>query len=207
MSSRLTSPFDDLLAKNRRDLDALYRGAAPSGGGHAPPPAASPVPGSARTPHDSSGRAPGPPSREEKNPPGPADARERRVGEAAADGGSGAAADPPPAASASPAARLLDERYGDGWRFEVTSRRREKDEAIVVGTLRLPGSGGVRTQFGSARISTGGGSGSGSAGGVAFSFGGGGGGGVESGGSPLAAEEAAFERAREDALAGCAALL
>ena len=209
MSSRLTSPFDDLLAKNRRELDALYQRTAPSRRGHAPPPAASPVPGSAGTPHDPSGRAPGPPSGGEKNPPGPADGRERRVGGAAADDGAGAMAEPPPAASASasPAARLLDERYGDGWRFEVTSRRREKDEAIVVGTLRLPGSGGVRTQFGSARISTGGGSGSGSAGGVAFSFGGGGGGGVESGGSPLAAEEAAFERAREDALAGCAALL
>ena len=43
---------------------------------------------------------------------------------------------------------------------------------IVVGTLRLPGTGGVRTQFGSARISTGGGATAGSAGGIAFSFGG-----------------------------------
>ncbi len=196
MSSRFTSPFDDLLAKNRRDLDALYRGAAPSGRGHAPTP--SPVSG---PPTGSLGYAPEPPSREERSspdppdPPDPMDRGDRRTG---TEGGAGAA-EPSPAAS--PAERLLDERYGDGWRFEITSRRREKDEVIVVGALRLPGAGGVRTQFGSARISTGAGSGSGSAGGVAFSFGGG------SGRSPLAAEEAAFERARDDALASCTALL
>ena len=149
-----------------------------------PPPAPGPPP-------DPSVRAPEPPSRGEKGPSG---AREGRAGRAGA-------AKPSPAAS--PAERLLDERYGDGWRFEVTSRRREKDEAIVVGTLRLPGSGALRTQFGSARIPSGGGSGSGSAGGVAFSFGAGAG----TGESPFAAEEAAFERAREDALASCAALL
>ena len=191
MSSRFTSAFDDLLAKNRRELDALYRGAAPSGGGRASP--ASSVPA---MPPGSSTRAADPPSREEKGPSGPGGKGGRAPG---AEGGAGAA-EPPPAAS-SPAERLLDERYGDGWRFEITSRRREKDEAIVVGALRLPGAGGVRAQFGVARISTGGGSGSGSAGGVAFSFGG------VAGGGALAAEEAAFERAREDALASCAALL
>ena len=194
MSSRYTSAFDDLLAKNRRELDALYQVSAPSGRGHAT--TASPGPG---RPTASPDRAPDPPSREEKGPPGPVDRGDRRDRGAAADGGAGAAVEPTPAAS--PAARLLDERYGDGWRFEITSRRREKDEAIVVGTLRLPGSGGVRAQFGSARISPGGGAGSGSAGGVAFSFGG------AAGESPLAAEEAAFARAREDALTRCAALL
>ena len=30
MSSRFTSPFDDLLERNRRELDALYRDAGPS---------------------------------------------------------------------------------------------------------------------------------------------------------------------------------
>ena len=177
MSSRFTSAFDDLLDKNRRDLDALYEGTGasrPRRTAAAPAPAG-PAPAAAD-------RAPGPASREPEPsaPAAPAGA---------------------PRSDASPAARLLDERYGDGWRFEVTSRRREKDEVIVVGTLRLPGSGGVRTQFGSARIAAGGGSAAGSAGGVAFSFGGGG------GESPLAAEEAAFERAREDALASCTALL
>ena len=171
MSSRFTSPFDDLLEKNRRELDALYQGAGPSTPSRAPG-APEPAPASATPPPD--------PAAAEPVPATPA-------------------ASPPPAAS--PAGRLLNERYGDGWRFEVTSRRREKDEVIVVGTLRLPGAGGVRTQFGSARISAGGGATAGSAGGIAFSFGG------ESTESPLGAEEAAFARAREDALANCAALL
>ena len=190
MSSRFTSAFDDLLAKNRRELDALYRGAAPSGGGRAPTASSVPAmpPGSSIQAAD--------PSREEKGPSGPGG----RGGRAPGAEGEAGGAEPSPAAS--PAERLLDERYGDGWRFEITSRRREKDEAIVVGALRLPGAGGVRAQFGAARISAGGGgSGSGTAGGVAFSFGG------VAGGGALAAEEAAFERAREDALANCAALL
>jgi len=176
MSSRFTSAFDDLLEKNRRELDALYQGTARSV--------------SSRAPAAPAAREPGPAQASAARPPG-TDAVEPVP--------AAPAAPPPPAAS--PAERLLDERYGDGWRFEVTSRRREKDEVIVVGTLRLPGTGGVRTQFGSARISAGGGATAGSAGGVAFSFGGG------SGESPLGAEEAAFERAREDALASCAALL
>ena len=177
MSSRFTSAFDDLLDKNRRELDALYRGTGASGPSR---------PAAARAPAEpapaAADRTPEPASRR----PVPSAPAAHAVA---------------PQSDASPAARLLDERYGDGWRFEVTSRRREKDEVIVVGTLRLSGSGGVRTQFGSARISAGGGSTAGSAGGVAFSFGGGG------GESPLAAEEAAFERAREDALANCTALL
>ena len=174
MSSRFTSAFDDLLEKNRRELDALYQRSGPSTPSRtsAAPGIPEPAPASATLPPDPAAVEPGPAT---------------------------PAAPPPPAAS--PAGRLLNERYGDGWRFEVTSRRREKDEVIVVGTLRLPDAGGVRTQFGSARISAGGGATAGSAGGVAFSFGGG------SGESPLGAEEAAFERAREDALANCAALL
>ena len=180
MSSRFTSPFDDLLEKNRRELDALYEGTGPS-----------------RTGRPSSG----PPPRE----PAPTTSAPAR----AAEGAPGESIRPvsaetpaaDPSSAASPAGRLLNERYGEGWRFDVTSRRREKDEVIVVGTLRLPGAGGVRTQFGSARISAGGGATAGSAGGVAFSFGG------ASTESPLGAEEAAFARAREDALANCAALL
>ena len=179
MSSRYTSAFDDLLAKNRRELDALYEGTDPSRAGR-------PSSGSAR-------REPAPttsaPTRAAEGTPGesirPVSAETPAAG---------------PSPAASPTERLLDERYGDGWRFEVTSRRRERGEVIVVGSLRLPGAGGVRTQFGSARIVAGGGT-AGSAGGIAFSFGGTG------GESPLAAEEAAFERAREDALANCAALL
>ena len=179
MSSRYTSPFDDLLAKNRRELDALYEGTGPS-----------------RAARPSSGAPPREPA---PTTSAPARAAEGAPGESIRPvSAETPAADPSPAPS--PTERLLDERYGDGWRFEVTSRRRERDEVIVVGSLRLPGVGGVRTQFGSARIAAGG-STAGSAGGVAFSFGGTG------GESPLAAEEAAFERAREDALANCAALL
>ena len=180
MSSRYTSAFDDLLAKNRRELDALYEGTGSAGTGRpsrGPPPRepARTTPAPARTPEGTPGESIRPVSAEAP------------------------ATDPSPAAS--PTERLLDERYGDGWRFEVTSRRRERDEVIVVGSLRLPGAGGVRTQFGSARIAASGGATAGSAGGIAFSFGGTG------GESPLGAEEAAFERAREDALANCAALL
>ena len=175
MSSRYTSAFDDLLDKNRRELDALYRGAGPSGPSRTPAAPAAPEPGPAPV---SAAR-----------PPDAADVELRAAAPAA-----------PPPSAASPAERLLNERFGDGWRFDVTSRRREKNEVIVVGTLRLPGSGGVRAQFGTASISAGGGSTAGSAGGVAFSFGG------SAGESPVAAEEAAFARAREDALANCAAL-
>ena len=179
MSSRFTSPFDDLLERNRRELDALYRDAGPSRTSRTPaiPTASEPARGSTSRIPEGAARRDGPP---------PSSAT-------AASGGTSAD---------SPAERLLNERYGNAWRFEVTSRRREKDEAIVVGTLRLPGSGGVRTQFGSARISaSGAGAGSGSAGGIDFSFGG------AAAERPLAAEEAAFRRAHEDALASCTALL
>ena len=182
MTSRYTSAFDDLLEKNRRELDALYRG---TGGSDPSRPARSPAASAASGP-TSAAAAAAPEALPRESVP-------RASGETA-----DAAA--PPVAS-SPTERLLDERYGDGWRFDVTSRRREGDEVIVIGTLRLPGSGGVRTRFGSARISEDGGATSGSAGGVAFSFGG------DGRERPAASEDAAFERARADALAGCAALL
>ena len=181
MTSRHTSAFDDLLEKNRRELDALYRDTGGAG-----------LRGPGRT-RDSSTTA-------KPAPAGPAPASETSPREPVRPV-SGATTTADPSGGGSPTERLLNERHGDGWRFEITSRRREKDEVIVVGTLRLPGSGGLRTQFGSARISAADDAASGSTGGVAFSFGGG------AGGSPAAAEEAAFERAREDALASCAALL
>ena len=193
MSSRFTSAFDELLEQSRRELDALYRDAAPAGPSRSAPPS-EPPPSTAPAQGANPSAAPG----------GPFPARAALP-----------ASHPPPASSASlsrrpPSAarveRLLDERYGDGWRFEVTSRRREGNEVIVVGTLRLPGAdGGLRAQFGSAPVAPAAGSGggaSGSAGGVGFSFGGGG-----PRGDPRAAEEAAFERARQDALASCAATI
>lgn len=194
MSSRHTSPFDELLERSRRELDALYQDAATAMPGEAggaegsPPPRSEPAAPAAEA--DGGGRA-----------GAPGDPASEPSGRAAA-----SASHPPLASSrprlpsAAPVERLLDERYGDGWRFEITSRRREGNEAIVVGALRLPGAGGVRTQFGSAAIAASGGGASGSVGGVAFSFREG-----ESPGDPRAVEEAAFERARQDALANCAA--
>lgn len=193
MSSRLASPFDELLERSRRELDTLYQDAAAAmpgeagGTGGAPPLSEPAAPareadggGHAGVPGDP---VPEPPERAAApaSPPPPSSSR-------------------PHLSSATPVERLLDERYGDGWRFEITSRRREGNEAIVVGALRLPGAGGVRTQFGSAPIAASGGGASGSIGGVAFSFREG-----ESSDDPRAVEEAAFERARQDALANCAA--
>ena len=193
MSSRLASPFDELLERSRRELDTLYQDAAaampgePGGTGGAPPLS---EPAAPAREADGGGHAgvPGDPVPEPleraaapASPPPPSSSRS-------------------PLSSATPVERLLDERYGDGWRFEITSRRREGNEAIVVGALRLPGTGGVRTQFGSAPITASGGGASGSIGGVAFSFREG-----ESSDDPRAVEEAAFERARQDALANCAA--
>lgn len=68
---------------------------------------------------------------------------------------------PPPVTSAavskpkkgrSKAARRLDERFGEGWRYEVTERRREGDELIVLCRVELPGREISKSQFGSARV-------------------------------------------------------
>ena len=62
MSTRFTSAFDDLLAKNRRELDALYQGAGPS-------PSRSTTPASGPRPASASGtRTPDPVSRDEALP-------------------------------------------------------------------------------------------------------------------------------------------
>ena len=183
MSSRFTSAFDELLERSRRELDALYEDAAPAtpaapGGSRGSPPRSEPAATAAEADGGDRGATPG----------DPAPVR-----------GAMPASRGPPSPS-TPVERLLDERYGDGWRFEITSRRREGNEAIVAGTLRLPGAGGMRTQFGSALVAASGGGAPGSIGGVEFSFRKG-----EPPRDPRAVEEAAFERARQDALANCAA--
>ena len=53
----------------------------------------------------------------------------------------------------SPAARRLNERFGDDWRFEIAEQTRDGDEAIVLCKLIFGKDGAVRTQFGRARIS------------------------------------------------------
>jgi hypothetical protein len=69
-------------------------------------------------------------------------------------------------AASSAAMRLLNERFGEGWRYELAAQPREGDEAIVMAKLILAKDGTVKTQFGRARIA--GGPLAGSAGGVKF---------------------------------------
>jgi hypothetical protein len=56
---------------------------------------------------------------------------------------------------ASAAARRLNERFGNDWRYEIAEKRRDGDEAIVLCKLILGKAGAVRTQFGSAKLSDG----------------------------------------------------
>ncbi len=111
---------------------------------------------------------------------------------------------PAPAdASKAEAVRFLDDRYGDGWRYEIAERRRDGDEIIVLCKLIIGDRETAKSQFGRARI---GGEPaiSGSADGVRFAIG------------PVPArcsadagdpEEAAFRRAVDDALAKCVDML
>jgi hypothetical protein len=96
----------------------------------------------------------------------------------------------------SPAARRLNERFGDDWRYEIAERQRVDDEAIVLCKLILGKGGAVRTQFGRAKISAG--PVSGSSGGTRFKVG---------VGSPEQDERDAFRRATEAALMNCADLI
>jgi hypothetical protein len=105
---------------------------------------------------------------------------------------------------ASEAVRFLNDRYGEGWRYEITDRQRDGDEVVVLCKLVVEDQGLTKSQFGRARI--GGGEATeikGSAAGIAFSMG------PET--PPRAASadpvEDAFRRAEEAALAKCAGLL
>ncbi len=95
----------------------------------------------------------------------------------------------------SPVTRLLNERFGNNWRYEITERRRDGDEAIVLCKLFLGKEGALRSQFGRARISEG--PVAGAVGGVRFKIG--------SGGAEQS-ERDAFGRATEAALMNCADL-
>ena len=102
-----------------------------------------------------------------------------------------------PAPSAS--VRLLNERYGAGWRHGIVERRREDGEAVVLCRLEIDELGIVKSQFGRAPI--GGGSGAaGTAGGIAFRS-------ATPAGAGAETDEAAFEAALEAALAKCVALI
>lgn len=63
-------------------------------------------------------------------------------------------AQPPPKRKRrkSEAVRRLNERFGEGWSYEVTERRREGDELIVLCRVDIPDKEISKTQFGSARV-------------------------------------------------------
>lgn len=56
-------------------------------------------------------------------------------------------------ANSSPAVRLMNERFGNDWRYEISEQRREAGEAIVLCRLTFGKDGAVRTQFGRAASS------------------------------------------------------
>jgi hypothetical protein len=95
----------------------------------------------------------------------------------------------------SPVTRLLNERFGNDWRYEITEQKRAGDEAIVLCKLFLGKDGAVRTQFGRAKISDR--PVAGVSGGVRFKIGHEG---------PEQDEREAFSRAIEAALMNCAEL-
>ena len=157
--ANLSSVFDGMLTRSKKQLDDLYRG---SGGG---------VGGPAKT-------------------------------AAALFGGEKAVpAEWCPTLSSdfeddSPAARRLRQRFGSEWHYEIKERHRDGDEAIVLGKLTFGKEGGIRTQFGRAKIP--GVPVAGASSGVQFRIGEGGG---------ARDEQDAFRRAAEAALTSCAALI
>ena len=115
--------------------------------------------------------------------------------------GSPAAPRPVPRAPRSEAERFLDDRYGEGWRCEVSERRREGDEVLVLCKLVIPERDILRSQFGRARIGGGEAPLRGSSAGTAFTLG---------GDAPALRGdgiEAAYRRAEADGLVKCVALL
>ena len=115
-----------------------------------------------------------------------------------------------PPASRSPAERTLDEKLGDGWRYDILDRTSEGGELVVRCRVTAPERGVSRTWHGSAPIhgaGRGGASGlSGTAGSVRFTLGAGAGGGAATH-DPIGAEREAERQAIESALAACARLL
>ncbi|HYM01907.1 MAG TPA: hypothetical protein VET85_03110 [Stellaceae bacterium] len=93
-------------------------------------------------------------------------------------------------------ARRLTERFGNEWRFEILSRQRDGDEAIVLVKLTVGKEGTVRTQFGRGKFP--GGPVSGASDGVRFRL---------EVASTAQDEARAFRRATEAALKNCADLL
>ena len=111
-----------------------------------------------------------------------------------------------PAPTETPAVRRLNERFGVRWRYDITERKRDGDEVIVLCRLTLDDGSATRTQFGRARIGGGGGGTiHGSVDGIAFTTNSAGA--APAGISDAGAEEAAYLEAVEAALAKCAEMV
>ncbi len=97
--------------------------------------------------------------------------------------------------------RFLDHRYGAGWSYEVTERRREGDQMVVRCRLSIPDHDLSKAEVGRAPIDRPEAAPeiAGSADGVGFSF--------RPADGADDPEEAAYEQALANALAKCAALL
>ena len=112
------------------------------------------------------------------------------------------------AATRSPVERVLDEKLGPDWRYEVLDRTREGGEMVVRCRVTAPARGVSRTWHGSAPLSGARGgvaSGmTGTAGNVRFSLGGRAGAPTD---DPIRAEREAERQAIESALAACGRLL
>ncbi len=95
--------------------------------------------------------------------------------------------------------RFLDDRYGDGWRYEVTDRRQDGDQAVVRCKLVIADGDVTRTGTGRARIERTGAAVeiSGRADGVAFTA-------HAEAAAPEKSLQAAFDTAETDALRKCA---
>ena len=98
--------------------------------------------------------------------------------------------------------RFLDDRYGDGWRYQVTDRRQDGGEAVVRCRLVIADRDITRTGIGRARIERTGPAMeiSGRADGVAFTA-------HAEAAAPEKSLQAAFDTAETEALRKCAELI
>ena len=173
-ADRLSSPFDEMLANNREQFDALYGGEQ---GGLA---------GARRV---------------------QASTAERQT-ERAGPSGQQAPLTVPSSdfnARSTPSAGVLDEWFGDRWRFEITDQRRDRDEIVVVGRVIVADQGIEMTGIGRATVA-----GAtprevieGTVAGIAFQAAPGGG---SHNATAVDTEEAGFKRAAVAALAQCVQL-
>ncbi len=106
------------------------------------------------------------------------------------------------------ARQYLDDRFGGGWAHEIVERRLERNQAIVLCKLTIEDTGVSKSQFGQATIERGSLRGErqaaklqGTANGVSFWFQ------PDEAGKSVTAEEDAYRRAEDEALAKCAEML